>query len=1152
MGLSGERKRAEENLKVSEDKFRSIIENAVDVIFIKDKARRYTFVNQPMKDLLGLSEEEILGKTPEEVFGPEQGRIIKEVDDRAFSGETVNEIKSIIINDKQFFFNTIQSPLSVEDGEVTSIMGIVRDVTELKQTEEALIESEERFRGIVERSFDAIGVVNLEGKLIYVSPAGERISGYSAEELLGSSFRKHTVESDIPKLFQAFTKGLKGGITEGLLVKFIKKDGSIVDVETNIAPIFKDGKVVGVQALYRDITKLKRVEEELKKSEERFRGIVERSFNAISVVNLEGQLIYASPAVERITGYSPEELKGKPFQNYFVESDIPKAVQAFTKVIKGGTTEGVQLKMIKKDGSTIYIESNSSPILKDGKVVGIQGIYRDITKLKQAEEALKESEQRFRGIVERSFDAIVAVNLEKQFIYVSPAVERITGYSPQELLGNAFQNYFVKSDIPKAIQAFTKLIKGSIAEGIQLKMIKKDGAIIDIEANGSPILTDGKVVGLQAIYRDITKLKKAEKALKESEERFRGIVERSFDTIVVVNLEGHVIYASPAVERTMGYSPEELMGKHFQDYVIESDIPKAVKSFTNTIKKGIIESVKLKMIKKDGSIIDIESNSSPILKNGKMVGIQGIFRDVTKQNRAEMELRKSEEKYRILIENANDAIFIAQDGVIKFPNPKAKDILGYSEKELAQIPFTDPIHPEDRDMILDRHRKRLAGEEVPSTYSFRIINKTGEELWMQINTVLINWEGRPATLNFLRDITQLRKMEARFQNAQRMESLGTLAGGIAHDFNNLLMGIQGNASLMLLNKDSGHPDYERLKNIERYIQNGADLTRQLLGFARGGKYEVKPTDINELIKTSSQMFGRTKKEIKIHGKYQKDLWTVEVDQGQIEQVLLNLYVNAWQAMPGGGELYLETQNVLLDKGHVEPFQIQPGKYVKLSITDVGVGMDEAVRQRIFEPFFTTKDMGRGIGLGLASAYGIIKNHGGFINVYSEKGEGTTFTIYLPASGKEVVNEKRLSEDILRGTETVLLVDDEEMIIDVGEELLMELGYTVLIARSGKETIKLFKKKKDQVDLIILDMIMPDMGGRDVYDRLKQISPHIKVLLSSGYSINGQAQAILDRGCNGFIQKPFNIEQLSRKVREILDEKVKERKKRKKRGLAPKA
>jgi len=500
------------------------------------------------------------------------------------------------------------------------------------------------------------------------------------------------------------------------------------------------------------------------------------------------------------------------------------------------------------------------------------------------------------------------------------------------------------------------------------------------------------------------------------------------------------------------------------------------------------------------------------------------------------ELKESEEKYRLLVENANDAIFIAQDEVVKFPNPKTEAMIGYPSEELARIPFIDLIHPEDRDMVLDRKKRRLKGEEPPGTYSFRIINRAGEELWVQLNTVLITWEGRPATLNLLRDITQQRRLEAQFQEAQRMESLGTLAGGIAHDLNNILMGIQGNASLMLLDTDSGHPHSDRLENIEQGVRSGAELTKELLGFAMGGKYEVRSTNLNELTRRSSDMFGRTKKEIAIHTEYQSDIWPVEVDQGQIEQVLLNLYVNAWQAMPGGGDLYIQTENVTLDKDYLRPFDLEPGRYIKISVTDTGVGMDKAAQPRIFEPFFTTKEMGRGTGLGLASVYGIIKNHGGIINVYSVKGKGTTFTIYLPASEKEVevVEEGKVPDKALKGTETVLLVDDEDMIIDVGEGFLKNLGYNVLLARSGKEAIEIYEKNKDKIDIVILDMIMPEMGGRETYDRMKEINPDIKVLLSSGYSINGQASEILERGCDGFIQKPFNMKELSQGVREILD------------------
>ncbi|HBF43810.1 MAG TPA: hypothetical protein DDW42_09350 [Desulfobacteraceae bacterium] len=369
-----------------------------------------------------------------------------------------------------------------------------------------------------------------------------------------------------------------------------------------------------------------------------------------------------------------------------------------------------------------------------------------------------------------------------------------------------------------------------------------------------------------------------------------------------------------------------------------------------------------------------------------------------------------------------------------------------------------------------------------------------------------------------------------------MESIGTLAGGIAHDFNNLLMGIQGNASLILLGLDVGHPYYEKLKSIEEYVKSGADLTRQLLGFARGGKYEVKSTNLNNLIMNHNRMFGRTKKEVTIHGKYEKDLWTVDVDQGQIEQVLMNLYVNAWQAMPRGGDIHVQTENIILDENLFKTSKLTPGKYAKITVTDTGEGMDKDTQEKIFDPFFTTKEMARGTGLGLASVYGIIMNHGGLIDVYSEKGEGSTFNIYLPASEKTVKGEKKPSQELLKGKETVLLVDDEDMIIDVGGQFLESMGYKVLTGTGGKEAVEIYKEKSDEIDLVIVDMVMPDMGGGETYDRIKKINPNVKVLLSSGYSINGHATEILERGCNGFIQKPFNMKQLSQKIKEVLDTK----------------
>jgi PAS domain S-box-containing protein len=522
---------------------------------------------------------------------------------------------------------------------------------------------------------------------------------------------------------------------------------------------------------------------------------------------------------------------------------------------------------------------------------------------------------------------------------------------------------------------------------------------------------------------------------------------------------------------------------------------------------------------------------------------QELRNEITERRQAEEALRESEEKYRTLIENIQDGVFLIQDLKMQFVNEAFVKMVGYTVEEFAGMDFRQLIASEDVDRVVNWYRRRQAGENIGSEYEFRMLHKDGvTRVFANMSMGFVDFRGSIASMGTVKDVTELRlaekerqRLEAQLQHAQKMEAVGTMAGGIAHDFNNLLMGIQGLTSLLMFDIDPAHPHVEHLKEIEDCVKSAADLTKQILGFARGGKYEVKPTDLNELIESNSQMFGRTQKEILIYKEYQKFVWTVEVDQGQIGQVLMNIFVNAWQAMPNGGALSIATANITLDANYVKPFQLAPGRYVKLSVTDTGLGMDENIQKRIFEPFFTTKEMGRGTGLGLATVYGIIKNHGGFIEVNSRKGEGTTFNIYLPATEVEVVEEKRADEKLVRGSETVLFVDDEDLIIDVGEQILKRMGYTVFVARSGREALEIFSKKKDDIDMVILDMIMPDMSGGEAYDRLCEIHPDIKVLLSSGYSLRGQARNILARGCKGFIQKPFNMRELSHKLREVLEE-----------------
>jgi len=518
--------------------------------------------------------------------------------------------------------------------------------------------------------------------------------------------------------------------------------------------------------------------------------------------------------------------------------------------------------------------------------------------------------------------------------------------------------------------------------------------------------------------------------------------------------------------------------------------------------------------------------------------------NVNLRREADSAMRQQDEKYRTIIENIEEG-FLETDlaGNFTFFNNSICKILGNSSEELIGMNTRKYINSENSKRLNKIIIEVRRTGEPAQIKDFEIIRKDGDTRAIEYSVYLIkDNKSKPAGFRgVVRDVTEIfkaerekKKLEKQLQHSQKMEAIGSLAGGIAHDFNNVLMGMQGNASLMLFDIDESHPHYKKIKSIERYVENGSSLTRQLLGFARGGGYEARATDLNELIKRTSSMFGRAKKEIKIHTNFLKKIWTVEVNQGQMEMVFLNLYINALHAMPEGGDLHLLSENVAIDEGSADNFKLKQGEYVKVSVVDTGTGMDKEIQEKIFDPFFTTKEKGRGTGLGLASASEVIKNHGGLIDVYSKKGKGATFNIYLPASDKKVIQEKELTQKILKGIETILLVDDEEMIIEVNQEILKALGYKTMIARSGKEAIETYKNNQDKINMVIMDMIIPEMSGKEFYDNLKKIDPELKVLLSSGYSISGQAAEILERGCNGFIQKPFKLRELSVKIREVLD------------------
>jgi len=632
--------------------------------------------------------------------------------------------------------------------------------------------------------------------------------------------------------------------------------------------------------------------------------------------------------------------------------------------------------------------------------------------------------------------------------------------------------------------------------------------------------------------------KRTEKTLRASEQKFKNIIHESPMGIHLYELKENdrLVFtgANSASDRLFGVDHMQFIGKTIEEAfpgLIDTEVPER---YRDAAKNGVIWSTE--QIDYDEGLVSgafevVAFQTEP----GKMAV---FFNEITKRVKAQADLKESEVRFRTLVEKSPFGIsLIGENGDYKYINPQFYDMFGYSIEDIptGAVWFKKAFPDKDyRQKVMEAwvgdKKGTKVGQTRPRTYKVTCKNGSQKTVYFM-----------PVTMENLEqfvifeDITEKSRMERKLHQAQKFKAIGTLAGGIAHDFNNLLMGIQGRSSLVAVDMDTSHPHFEHLEAIEEYINSATHLTKQLLGFARGGKYEVKPVNINNLVLNSAAMFSRTRKEIKTHTKMHPSILVVEADQNQIEQVLLNMYLNACQAMSDSGDLYLESKTVELDDEYCEPYQLSPGHYVKVSITDTGTGMSEATRLRIFDPFFTTKEKSRGTGLGLASAYGIIKNHRGLITVYSEYGHGTTFNIYLPVSEKDIHQELVMKLEMVKGSETILLVDDEPMIIEIGKEMLEKLGYSVVVAQGGLDAVEKITGMGNEIDMVVLDLIMPEMDGGKTFDRIREIQPEIPVMLSSGYAINGQATEIMRRGCNGFIQKPFTISEISQKIRKVLIE-----------------
>jgi PAS domain S-box-containing protein len=771
---------------------------------------------------------------------------------------------------------------------------------------------------------------------------------------------------------------------------------------------------------------------------------------------------------------------------------------------------------------------------------------RDIARQRETEDALRASEEKLQAITGSAPDAIILMGPQGQISYWNPAATRMFGYTTEEAIGRDVHLFLAPEEYHEAYQkgfvAFKDTGTGPVVgKTIEFVARRKDGSPFPIEISTSAISLKGEWQAA-GIIRDITERKQAEQSLRESEEKYRNILEHIEEGYFEVDLRGNFTFFNDSICAMSGYGRTEIRGLNNRSYTSPETAKRMFSVFNEIFRTGKPATMlDYEIIRKDGAIKTLELSASLMRDSaGTPVGFRGIVRDVTERQRADEALRESEEKYRTVLEANPDPVVVCdRESRVLYFNPAFTRVFGWTLEERLGRPLEGFV-PEDNQAETRVMMERLMAGESLFGLESRRYSKGGQILPVSVSgAVYRDRDGNPVgSIINLRDITEQKKLHGQLQHAQKMEAVGTLAGGIAHDFNNLLQAVQGYAELLFRGKPQDHPDCASLQKILNAAKRGAELTRQLLTFSRKVESRKRPLDLNYEVHEIQRLLERTiPRMIDIELHLADDLKIVNADPVQMEQVLMNLAVNAKDAMPQGGRLVIETKNVTLDgefcKTHLGS---KPGDYVKLGVSDTGHGMDSKTIAHIFEPFYTTKGPGKGTGLGLAMVYGIVKDHEGYITCHSAPAIGTTFKIYLPVLDEpaEIPEERERITRVKKGSETILLVDDEEFIRDVAVQLLREFGYTVLTAANGEAALEIYRKEHGRIDLVILDLIMPGMGGMKCLRELLKINPQGRVLVASGYSAGGPAREAIDAGARGYLGKPYDIDKMLTVIREVLE------------------
>ena len=1163
LGRVVERIWTREALEKVEKRWQNILMEAPQIGVSLDPNAKIIFANKYFLELTGWEAEEVTGQDWFDLFIPEDIReLVRNIFQTVMNSRETHGFSSYeneIISRTGERLNVAWSNVLTKNvnGDVIDVTCLGIDLTERKKTEEVLKSQKDRLKFILEGTNVGTWEWNVQtGETIFNERWAE-IIGYTLKEISPTSIETW-MNFAHPEDLQASNEALE---------RHFRGEADYYDTECRVKHkaghwvwVWDRGKVISwtpegeplwMYGTHQDITARKLAEETLLVSEKDLKESQRIAHIGSWRLDLATNEVVWSEELYRMYGFDPNQ-PPPPYTEHmklFTPGSWEKLSDALAHTADTGIPYELELETVREDGDNGWMWVRGEAVKDElGKIIGLWGAAQDITDRKRVEASLKKSEHRNRTILRTAIDGFWLIEVQGRILEVNDSYCRMSGYSEQELLSMRISDLEAGEDPDEVATHMQQLVKNG-QDRFETKHRRKDGSLFEVEVSVQYLPgEEGRSV---AFLRDITDRKQYEKKLVGSEERFRTLSEESPLGISLIDDSGRYKYINPAFANIFGYSLSDFKTgadwfrlafpeKDYRSEVIRSWKKDLADNPTGKSRPRIYE-----VTCKDGSVKTILFRPVTTTSFGQFV----LYEDITERNRAEEERRRLKQDYETLFRKMLDGFALHEiicdvngnpiDYRFLAVNPAFEKMTGLTSVDVVNrtvleiLPATEPYWIETYGKVA------LTGTPVFFENFSAEINKYFEV------TAFSPSQGQFACI--FQDVTDRKaaeyekeKLQAQLQQAQKMEAVGTLAGGVAHDFNNLLQAINGYTQLLLMEKSEDDPEYGSLTAIQKSGNRASDLVRSLLLFSRKADSERKPMELNLEVEHARKILERTiPKMVEIELRSGDRLWSVIADPVQVEQILLNLGTNAADAMPDGGKLIIETINTTFDEDYVKHHAgVQPGRYVLLTVSDTGQGMDKETQEKIFEPFFTTKEFGKGTGLGLASVYGIVKSHGGYISCYSEVGQGTTFKIYLPAIVQPEIEETKEVEPqpISRGTETILLVDDEEAIRGFAQQALMKFGYKVFTASTGEEALELYSVQPNQIDLIVMDLGMPGMGGHKCLQELLKINPEVRVVIASGYSINGQVKQSMEAGAKGYVGKPYQLADLLNTVRAVLDEK----------------